>query len=170
MYIMNICSRYIIRVNNTTYSTDSVELIPIVIHLLGGAKPLEGALCGLSFPITQRLARASWHTLTGLESITKTFSPPSIPADVFCKTSREFATDVELSSGYKVRDMFGRFSQSLKEVVLSVITECIGCRRKSYNYQIRKVGITPRRDTLPCSFTRFPANFLQMSLILWIFR
>ncbi len=38
MYIMNICSRYIIRVNNTTYSTDSVELIPIVIHLLGGAK------------------------------------------------------------------------------------------------------------------------------------
>lgn len=64
----------------------------------------------------------------------------NIPADVFCKTSREFATDVELSSGYKVRDMFGRFSQSLKEVVLAVITECFGCKRKSYNFQIRKGG------------------------------
>ena len=30
---------------------------------------------------------------------------------------------------------------------------------------VEKVGITPRRDTLPYSFTRFPANFLQMSLI-----
>ncbi len=169
MYIMNICSRYIIRVNNTTYSTDSVELIPIVIHLLGGAKPLEGALCGLSFPITQRLARASWHTLTGL-SLSQRHFPHRLcswqyPADVFCKTSREFATDVELSSGYKVRDMFGRFSQSLKEVVLAVITECFGCKRKAITSKSEKVGITPRRDTLPCSFT-ISANFLQMSLIL----
>ena len=167
---MNICSRYIIRVNNTTYSTDSVELIPIVIHLLGGAKAF--GRCALRIIISHNATLGScqlaYFDRLGVyhkDIFPTVYALGNIPADVFCKTSREFATDVELSSGYKVRDMFGRFSQSLKEVVLAVITECFGCKRKSYNFQIRKGGITPRRDTLPCSFTRFPANFLQMSLI-----
>ena len=145
MYIMNICSRYIIRVNNTTYSTDSVELIPIVIHLLGGAKAF--GRCALRIIISHNATLGScqlaYFDRLGVyhkDIFPTVYALGNIPADVFCKTSREFATDVELSSGYKVRDMFGRFSQSLKEVVLAVITECFGCKRKSYNFQIRKGG------------------------------
>ena len=158
MYIMNICSRYIIRVNNTTYSTDSVELIPIVIHLLGGAKAF--GRCALRIIISHNATLGScqlaYFDRLGVyhkDIFPTVYALGNIPADVFCKTSREFATDVELSSGYKVRDMFGRFSQSLKEVVLAVITECFGCKRRAITSKSEKVGITPRRDTLPCSFT-----------------
>ena len=57
--------------------------------------------------------------------------------------------------------MFGRFSQSLKEVVLAVITECFGCKRKSYNFQIRKGGNNSTARYIAMFHLHvFPANFL----------
>jgi len=99
MYIMNICSRYIIRVNNTTYSTDSVELIPIVIHLLGGAKAF--GRCALRIIISHNATLGScqlaYFDRLGVyhkDIFPTVYALGNIPADVFCKTSREFATDV----------------------------------------------------------------------------
>ena len=73
--------------------------------------------------------------------------------------SCEFATEIERSSGYKIGNALGRFCQSFKEEVLNASV----VRERAITSESEKMGITSQRDTLPCSFIRFVANYLRMS-------
>jgi len=126
MYIMNICHRHIIRMDNSTYPTDSVEFIPIIIRLLGSAEAFRRCALRIVIPHDATLGSCHLADLDGFgiyheNSFPTVYTCGNILTDVFRKVSREFATHVKLSSGYKIRDVFGRFSQPFKEVVLTII-------------------------------------------------
>lgn len=74
-----------------------------------------------------------WFTCYHKDTFPCVYTLDSIHTNIFRKAGREFATHIELSSGYKV-EVFQQF----KEVVLTVKTKYFSCKGKRDNFQIGK--------------------------------
>ena len=145
VYVMYVCSRHVISMDNTAYPADSVELIPMIKHPQGSTK--AGGRRTLRIVFTHSATLCPCH-LTDLDrfgiyhenSFPAIYTSGNILTDLFCKTGCKFAAGIELSPGYKIRYGFGRTGQPFEEIILTVITECFCCKGEGYDLQIRKGG------------------------------
>ncbi len=169
--VMNVGRSHVIAVDDSAYSADCMELIPVIMHVLGGAvAPGRGqsgrlpAHCAACRPRVladrDRLRIHAEHIFAPVHCRSYVF------ADFFTEAVGEFATLIVLAACYKIRELVGALIvQPIKQVVFTVDTEGLRRGGKGEDFQVRELWNAPLRGTFPSSFTRFPANFLNMSRI-----
>lgn len=145
VYVMYVCSRHVISMDNTTYSADCVQFISMIKHTLGSTKTRGWRTLRIVFSHSATLYPCHLTDLDRFGVYHKNCFPAiytsgNILTDLFCKAGRKFAAGIELSPGYKIRYGFGRRSQPFEEIILAVITECFCCKGKGYDLQIREGG------------------------------
>ena len=174
MEVMDACGSHVIRMYDSAYSADSMELIPIVVHALRCAiSPIGSRIDIVTHSAAFRpcvpvdLYRFGVNT----EYIIETINGDShILADFFCKTSRQFTLGIELSSADHVwQILLALMVQAMKEKIFTVEPESFICNANAMTSRSENLGITPQRGTFPSSLTRFPVKSLQIPRILMKF-
>ena len=145
MKVMDACGCHVIRMYDAMYPADGMELIPIVVYALR---------CAIS-PVGSRIDIVSSHgtafrpcVLADLyrlginaEYILRTINRDShLLADCFCKTSRQFTPDIELSSADQVwQILLALMVQAMKKKILTVESESLGCYTQSHYFEVGKL-------------------------------
>lgn len=151
MYVVDISRRHVIRVDDTAYPAECMELVPVIVHSLGSAVTLgrgafRDAIPHGATPGASHLADLDRFGVYNEDIFSAIYTPGNALADLFRKTGREFAAGVELPSGYKIWNALRRFFQHLEEVVLTVISECFRGDGECYDLQVGESGDSPAAD------------------------
>lgn len=147
MYVMDVCSRKVVGVNDTAYPTDSVVFI-FVVHLPGSTETFGG--CSLRIVVPHDATSGMRH-LTDLDRLGINHGNilPSINAhgnllaDFLRKRGCKFQASINLPEGYVVGDAFGRFSQPFEEVIFTVVAESLDSEGKCMTSKSEKTGTAP---------------------------
>ena len=142
MEVVDACRRHVVGMDNAAYSTDSVELISVIIH------PLRCAIA----PVWSRLGIVASHrtassscVLTHLyrlgvnaENIFSTINGGChAPAYFLGEPCRQLASGIELSAANQVGQIILAFMmQKIKQIILTVEMERFGCESQSDDLKI----------------------------------
>lgn len=78
LQVIHIGRSYVKGMDDTCNTTQNMELVAVIVHVLRCTIAPGWCMLYVILPIWHLLARAFWRTFTGLKSIMKTVSPPSI--------------------------------------------------------------------------------------------
>ena len=143
--VVDTCRRHVVGMDNAAYSTDSVELISVIIH------PLRCAIA----PVWSSIHVVTSHGTTlcpcilanlygfgiNAEHILGPVNGNSyILADFFCKSSRQLSTGIELSATDQVwQILFALMMKAVEKKIFTVESESLGCYAESYDFEIREL-------------------------------
>ena len=147
--VMNVGRSHVIAEDDSAYSTDCMELISVVMHILGGAVSpgrsqircfsAHSAACGSGIlTYLYRFRVDTEHILASVHCRGYVF------ADFFAKMIGEFAALIILATGYKIGESVGTLvSQPIKKVVFTVDAEDFRRGGKSEDFQIGELWNYP---------------------------
>lgn len=141
MYIVHVCSGHVIGVYDSAYSTDSVQLIAIVIHLLRSTISVSRSSIGIVAPHCAPLGSRHLADLDGLgvddeHILASVYLAGYILAYLLSKHRRKFPSDIELTHGYEIGHLLERLIEPFEEKILAVISERLRCKRQIYHLQV----------------------------------
>ncbi len=146
MKVMNACRRHIIRMYDTAYAADCMELISIIVQPLRSAiSPVWGSLrivtshcttlrsCVLTY--LYRLRVNAEYVFTSING------DSHILADFFGKSRRQLSAGIELPAAYKVwQIVLALMVQTMEKEIFTVESKSLSCYAKSDDFQIGKFG------------------------------
>ncbi len=143
--VMDACGSHVIRMYDTAYSADGMELIPIVVYALRCA--ISPVWCHIDIVTSHDTAfrpcvLADLYRLgINAEYILRTiYCDSHLLADFFCKTSRQFTPDIELFSADQVwQILLALMAQAMKKEILAVESESLGCYTQSHYFEVGKL-------------------------------
>ncbi len=172
MEVMNACRRHVIRMYDTAYAADCMELISIIVQpLRGEISPLRRSI-SIVTPHCTTLRSCVLTDLYGLgintEHILGTVNGDShILANFFGKPRRQLRSGIELPAAYKVGQIvLALMVQTMQKEIFTVESKASAVIPRATTSRSENFGTTPHRGTFPSSFTRFPAKSLQIPRIL----
>ena len=147
--VMDACRSHVIRVDNTLYSTDSVEFIAIIMQTLRGAiSPVRRSIHVVTSHGTT-LCPCILANLYGFginaEHILGTVNGDSyILADFFCKSSRQLSTGIELSATDQIWQIFlALMMKTMEKKIFTVESESLGCYAEGYDLEVGELRDNP---------------------------
>ena len=146
MEVVDTCSCHVVGMDDTAYSTDSMEFISIIIHSLrcavapvwSGFRIVASHYTAFGSCVLTYLYRLS----VDAENIFPTINGGGhILADFLGEPCSQLTTGVELSAANQVwQVVFALMVQTIKQIVLTVNMECLSRYAKSDDFQIGKLG------------------------------
>lgn len=146
MEVVDTCRRQVVRMYNTSYSTDSVEFIAIIIHSLRGAVAPVWCCVWIVMPHGAAVCPGILTDLDGFRVDAKyifrtVYCHCHITADILCKPCRQLTTGIKLPAANQVwQILFALMVQAIKKVIFTVKVERLGCYAKSDDFQVGKLG------------------------------
>ena len=146
MEVMNARGSHVIRMYDTTYATDSMELITIIVHSLRSTVSPVGsrleivttygtAFCPCVLTYLYRLGINAEYILGAING------DSYILANFLSKTSRQFASGIEQPSADQVWEiLLTLMVQTIKKEILAIKSERLGGYAKSNDFKVGKLG------------------------------
>lgn len=142
MEVMNACRRHVIRMYDTAYAADCMELISIIVQPLRGAiSPVRGSI-SIVTPHCTTLRSCVLTDLYGLgintEHIFGTVNGDShILANFFGKPCRQLTSDIELPAAYKVGQIvLALMVQTVEKEIFTVESKSLSRYAESHDLEI----------------------------------
>lgn len=147
--VMNACRRHIVRMYDTAYAADCMELISIIVQPLRGAiSPVRGSLrivtphcttlrsCVLTYLYRLRVnAEYVFSSING---------DSHILADFFGKSRRQLTPGIELPTAYKVWQIVLAFMvQPMEKEIFTVESKSLSCYAESHDLEVREFWNNP---------------------------
>ena len=173
--VMYVGGGHIIRMYNATHTTQGMELISIIVHILRCA--VSPCRCVFYISLAHGTPTCSciltylyWFGVNAEDGLSAIYCFGNGLANFLTKTSGQFATLVELTAGYKVGNSTRTLCvQAVEEKVLAVNTECLCRNGKCDHLYIRECGDnTTTRDislliyTISCKLFADLKNFSEL--------
>lgn len=167
MEISHIGRCHVIAVDNSTYSTDCVEFITIIMHILRCTVtpcgslfrhfPSHGATCSSCvLAYLDRFGVDAEHILSSIHCRCY------VLADFLSEAVCELATLIVLPTGDKMWQAVGTLIlQAIKQVVLAVDTEDFRSGGKSEDFQIRELGDNASARYIPEVINTISGKFFE---------
>ena len=149
MKVMNACSRHIIRMYDTAYTADCMELISIIVHPLRGAiSPVRSSIRIVTPHCTtlRSCVPADFYGLgINTENILGAVNVDShILADFFGKSRRQLTSGIELPAAYKVwQIVLALMVQTIEKEIFTVESKSLSCYAESHDLEVRELRDNP---------------------------
>ena len=149
MEVMHSCGSHVIGVYDSSFSTDSMEFISIIMQSLRCTIPPVRGGVDIVAPHCAAFCPCVLTHLYGFginaEHVLGTINGDShILADFLCKTGRQFTPDIELPTADKVRQSILAFIvQTMEQEILAVKAKCFGGYSQSNDFEVGELGNNP---------------------------
>ena len=149
MEVMNASRRHVIRMYDTAYAADCMELITIIVQPLRGAiSPVRGSVNIVTPHCTMlrscvladfyRLGINTEHILGAVNG------DCHILADFFGKPRRQLTPGIELPAAYKVwQIVLALMVQTMEKEIFTVESKSLCCYAESYDLEVRELWDNP---------------------------